>query len=125
MKAETYNIEPINVLPAKLDLAERAGQFLRQNSARAVKLEEIASYIHMSASSLSHRYHAETGETPMKTLARIRVNLAKSFLMKGYSLKAIAEQLGFNDAFHLSKSFKRIEGTPPRRFLKENRGKRA
>lgn len=118
IEAENYRIEPVDVPPAEPDLAKQVDQYLRQNASSHVNLAGIARHAGMSVSSLSHSYHEETGQTPMQTLANIRINLTKSFLMKGYSLKSIAEQLGFSDAFHLSKTFKRIEGISPRKFIK-------
>jgi transcriptional regulator GlxA family with amidase domain len=68
-------------------------------------------------STLAHRYRQETGEPPMLKLTRLRINLAKGLLLKGQPLKAIAEAAGFSDAFHLSKTFKRLEGAAPKHFL--------
>lgn len=101
----------------EMNFARRVDHFLQQHLTGAVTLEAIARHLHVSPSTLSHRYRAETGQSPMTTLARKRVGLAKLMLVKGHSLKAIAPATGFCDAFHLSKTFKRIEGLSPRRFL--------
>jgi AraC-like DNA-binding protein len=39
------------------------------------------------------------------------------FSLLGQSLKSVAESTGFSDAFHLSKTFKRLEGAAPKHFL--------
>jgi len=70
----------------------------------------------MSVSALAHRYRAATGETPMTTVKRARLDLAKGLLAKGYRLKEIASQVGFADEFHLSKTFKQVEGVSPRAY---------
>jgi len=74
--------------------------------------------LHVSISSLSHRYKQEKGVSPITRLLSLRINYSKALLLKGYPLKAIAVQLGFTDAFHFSKTFKIMEGIPPREFLK-------
>jgi len=45
-------------------------------------------------------------------------------LQRGLPLKAIAQRLGFSDAFHLSKTFKRVEGISPRTFRCRHVGER-
>jgi AraC-like DNA-binding protein len=91
--------------------------FLRANLAMPIRLAEIAREVNVSPSTLSHRYRKETGETPMQTLARFRITVAKSLLLRGYPLKNVAPETGFCDEYHLSKAFKRIEGLSPRRWL--------
>ncbi len=91
--------------------------FLRDHVSEPVRLASVARKARMSVSALIRRYKAETGETPMKTLQRMRVNMAKTHLVRGGTLETVAKRLGFCDAYHLSKTFKRIEGIPPRKFL--------
>ena len=89
-----------------------------------VAVTDVARHVHVSASSLSHRYREETGVTPMGRLIRMRIDLARALIVKGQPLKIVAEETGFSDAFHLSKTFKRLEGVSPREFLR-NMGGRA
>ena len=42
--------------------------------------------------------------------------LVPRLLAKGYRLKEIARQAGFADEFHLSKTFKQMEGMSPRAY---------
>ncbi len=90
--------------------------FLKEHVAEKVTLDRIARHVHASVSSLSHRYREAAGETPIQALARLRISYAKPLLLQGQSLDVIADQLGFSDAFHLSKTFKRVEGVSPSRF---------
>jgi AraC-like DNA-binding protein len=114
---ETYCLSrPDSSIPATL--SGRAEQFLREHLPEKITLSGIARALSVSVSSLSHRYRAETGETPMATLARLRIEQARMMLLKGAPMKAVAFQLGFVDAFHFSKVFKRVTGVSPRRFLK-------
>lgn len=92
-------------------------EYLRQNINRNVSLHEIAQYTGVSVSTLTHSYPVETGETPLATHERLRINEIKNLLFKGEPLKVIAKILGFKDIYHLSKYFKRIEGVSPKKFL--------
>jgi transcriptional regulator GlxA family with amidase domain len=42
-------------------------------------------------------------------------------LLRGIPLHTIAEELGFSDAFHLSKTFKQVLGLAPRHLLRDYR----
>lgn len=107
-------------------LAERVDTFMKSHLGDKLTLPEIARHLHVSVSLLSHQYRRETGNSPAAAFARFRVEQAKSLLLKGFPLKTVAAQLGFADAFHLSKTFKRLEGISPRAFITGGgRGSRA
>jgi transcriptional regulator GlxA family with amidase domain len=40
----------------------------------------------------------------------LRVSHSKKLLMAGHTVKEVAEETGFYDAFHCSKTFKKVEG---------------
>jgi AraC-like DNA-binding protein len=94
----------------ELPLAMRVESYLASHLTKPVSLRELADHLDISESSLSHRYSADTGATPIATLLRMRVDMAKGMLLKGHPLKLIAQQTGFADAFHLSRTFKRLAG---------------
>jgi AraC-like DNA-binding protein len=98
------------------DFVQIVRQYLHAHLSDAVTLAEIAEHLGVSPSTLSHRFRAETGEAPMATLQRLRIDLAKVLLARGYPLKEVARQTGFCDAFYLSKVFKRQEGLTPRAY---------
>jgi AraC-like DNA-binding protein len=102
-------------------LIQTVDRYLRGHIGEPVALAEVARHAHVGASTLSHRYRAATGRTPMSQFAEMRIGHAKSLLLKGMPLKTVAAQLGFADAFHLSKTFKRIEGVSPREFRQAGR----
>ncbi len=97
---------------------QAADEYLSAHLAGPVLLADLAQHLHVSVSTLSHSYHAETGETPMSRLMRLRVNQAKTLLVSGQTLSAIAEATGFSDMAHLSRTFKRAEGVSPREYLR-------
>jgi AraC-like DNA-binding protein len=91
---------------------------MKSHLSERLTLRRLAREAHVAVSTLSHAYRSQTGEPPMATLMRYRIDAAKGLLLKGYRLKAIAEQTAFSDAFHLSKAFKKLEGRSPRAFLR-------
>jgi len=67
------------------------------------------------------RFHAcfveEFGLSPMRYVNRVRLETAARLLAgTGFKLERIAEVSGFADAFHLSHSFKKHYGMPPRAY---------
>ena len=52
----------------------------------------------------------------MSKMIELRIGLAKNLLLRGQRLKNIAQQTGFSDEYHLSKTFKRVEGKSPKQF---------
>lgn len=123
-KAEdgAYRLEGAGKGSSPKNLAQRVEEHIRNNLGSGLTLDAIASALNVSVSQLTHRYRREAGSSPMATYNQMRIEQAKMLLMKGMPLKAIAGQLGFSDAFHLSKTFKKVEGLCPRRFLKSGIG---
>lgn len=121
LDAETYRVGESHAPPPGPRWVREARDFVRANFAVPIRLSQIAREVNVSTSTLTHRYRKETGETPMQTLARARIAVAKSLLLRGYPLKHVAPETGFCDEYHLSKAFKRHEGLSPRRWLESQR----
>ena len=98
---------------------ESVRAYLQKHIGTNVSIADLAGHLNASVSTISHKYRALTGETPMKTLTAFRINTIKSLLIKGESIKSIAAQTGFYDEFHLSKVFKQVTGIAPSRYLKQ------
>ena len=94
-------------------------KYLQEHADKNVSIGDLAGHMNASVSTISHKYRVLTGESPMKTLTRFRINAVKNLLAKGESIKAIAAQTGFCDEFHLSKVFKKATGTSPSAYLKQ------
>ena len=114
---ENYLLPLSAEAPAPSSLAAEVEDYLRRNLAQRIRLSALAKQFHLSVSSLAHRYRLEAGEAPMAKLIKLRVNMAKGLLLTGQRLDLVAGQTGFYDAYHLSKTFKRLVGLPPRKFV--------
>lgn len=105
--------------PPRRSFAEAVRQRLAERLLDPLDLAQLAASLRVSPSTLSHRYKAETGESPGRTHLRLRVNLAKGLLLKGASVKEAAAQSGFYDEFHFSRTYKRLTGDNPSRVAGE------
>ena len=93
-------------------------EHLQRRLGEPVSIAEIAASLRLSVSTVSHAYQKLVGETPMKTLRRLRIHRLKVLLAEGWSLDAAAHDAGFCDAHHASREFKRAEGITPSGFLR-------
>jgi AraC-like DNA-binding protein len=77
----------------------------------------LAAEIGKSVSFVAHHFEREFGKTPRQYILMRRMEEAKTMLENGASVQATAERLGFYDAFHFSKTFKRFWKKPPSGFF--------
>jgi AraC family transcriptional regulator, arabinose operon regulatory protein len=81
---------------------------------RAWKVRELAKLSGLSQPHFFRRFRQATGSSPIDLLRRERINHARRRLLQSKdSIKEIAEQVGYQDAFFFSRDFKRYTGVPP------------
>lgn len=103
---------------------EQAEEKLRTGRLTDPSLEEIARSMGMSYSAFRKRFVQTSGKSPGEYRADEIVRRACSLLLESNeTLAAIAADLGFHDAFHLSKRFKQVVGMSPQEFRRQNRGR--
>jgi len=101
---------------AEAGLVPRAEHLLKSGIGNPPTCEELARKLNVSASTLSHRFRREKGESVMKYLMKLRIEQAKHLLEEGLSLSAVAAQTGFDNPFHFSRAFKRTVGFSPSEY---------
>jgi AraC-like DNA-binding protein len=80
-------------------------------------VQRLATLAGMSRSTFAERFRARAGETPIAYLARWRMMLAAERLQHGDdTIARIAGALGYESEHAFNTAFKRIMGTPPRRY---------
>jgi AraC-like DNA-binding protein len=92
-------------------------QYLVAHLHERITLGRIAKELHTSIPTLKRRYSAREKESITQTLIRMRIGRVKQLLHEGVTVAEAAEKTGFFDPFHLSRTFRRLEGIPPREFL--------
>lgn len=119
----TWRIPEEGAVSATLSPIVSATQaWLRAHLHEHVSLSDLAASLNVSVSTLAHRFRAETGVSPMMARLQMRIDLAKNLLLRGVALKHIADETGFCDLYHLSKMFKRVTGSSPRKFMESGAG---
>jgi AraC-like DNA-binding protein len=91
-----------------------------------VSVERLARELNVSYSSFRQAFKAQAGISPKQYQLRIRLHKAQDFLANtSKSVGEIADILGFDSAFHLSKQFKDSTGLAPQAWRKRLVGLRA
>ena len=83
---------------------------------RSWTLERMADAVHTTPRTLTRRFRASTGQSPVKFLERYRVKLACDALASGAASTAAADTAGFESFQKMQRAFKRQLGTTVGRY---------
>lgn len=86
-----------------------------------VSLDQIAENMYLSPFYISKIFKSETGDTPIRHLINIRLEKARELLENGWgsSIQEVAASVGYDDAYHFSKLFKKRYGASPSQMKKK------
>ena len=80
----------------------------------SVATADVADHVYVSQWHLSKLINKHVNQSFFDILGRMRIDRAKVLLAdSSLRIHAIAEQVGYSDVAHFSKSFKRIAGMTP------------
>ncbi len=92
-------------------------RFIRFNYAAPVRLEDLASQLHLSVSRTSRVVHEIMGSPFRELLRHERMQAARVLLLTtDLPVYEVAAQVGMPDAYHFNRVFKETTGMPPGRF---------
>jgi AraC-like DNA-binding protein len=100
----------------------RAVECIRRNFDQPLRVDQLAREVGMSVSGFHHYFKAVTGMTPLQFQKQLRLQEARR-LMVGENLPAIeaAYRVGYQDASHFNREYKRLFGAPPLRDVQRLR----
>ncbi|BAM00459.1 MULTISPECIES: AraC family transcriptional regulator [Caldilinea] len=100
----------------------RAVECIRRNFDQPLRIDQLAREVGMSVSGFHHYFKAVTGMTPLQFQKQLRLQEARR-LMIGENLPAIdaAYRVGYQDASHFNREYKRLFGAPPLRDVQRLR----
>ncbi len=113
----------IAVLGGHAHRIARAIELLRKEFDQPLRIDSIAHDLGMSVSGFHHHFKAVTAMSPLQFQKRLRLQEARR-LMLGEHLDAAsaAYRVGYDDASHFSREYKRLFGAPPLRDVERLRG---
>lgn len=97
----------------------QAASWLRENFHHQLKIEQLASNVGMSISSLHHHFKAVTAMTPMQYQKQLRLNEARRLmLLEKMDAGTAGYRVGYQSASQFSREYSRFYGTSPARDIK-------
>ena len=100
----------------------RAVERLRKDFNQPLRIESIARELGMSVSGFHHHFKSVTAMSPLQFQKQLRLQEARR-LMLGENLDATgaAYRVGYDDASHFNREYKRLFGAPPMRDVERLR----
>ncbi|MBQ8536159.1 MAG: response regulator [Clostridia bacterium] len=109
--------EPVSDEPpseAASFVVRAALSYMQEHYAQRLSLGDVADNVYVSQWHLSKLINRHTGQSFLDLLSNIRIDKAKQLLADpSMRVHEVAEQVGFSDVAHFSKTFKRITGKTP------------
>jgi AraC-like DNA-binding protein len=97
----------------------RCQRYLEEHWPELASLDQAAKKCHVDPAYLCRLFTRFDHQSPYQFLLRLRMTRgAELLLTPGASVKQVAEELGFADAFHFSRIFKKLMGLPPTQFAR-------
>lgn len=117
MSLKGYAFESAN----KKYVVEQMVSYFEDHYSEKISLDQIAENMYLSPFYISKIFKSETGDTPIRHLINIRLEKAKELLEggDGSSIQEIAASVGYDDAYHFSKLFKKRYGITPSQARKK------
>lgn len=95
----------------------RAIEYFEKNLTKKISVEDISTEVNMSVSGIIQHFKTSTGMTPIKYLISMRIKRAEELLCgTKMTLAQIASECGYENAFYLSKAFKKVKGVSPKAY---------
>ncbi len=97
---------------------ERAADYINDNCAAALRLEDICGAAGLSPSYLIRAFRKRYGMTPHAYLLNRRIQLARGLLREGRAIAEVALETGFVDQAHFQRIFKQLLAATPGQYLR-------
>jgi AraC-like DNA-binding protein len=100
----------------------RAIQRLRQNFDQPLRIDDIAREIGMSVSGFHHHFKAVTAMSPLQFHKQMRLQEARRLMLgQGLDAASAGYRVGYNEASHFNREYKKLFGVPPIRDVERLR----
>src|SRR5918998_2608878 len=109
-------LQQIAVLGGHAHRIARALERLSEDFDRPLRIEGVARELGMSVSGFHHHFKAVTAMSPLQFQKRVRLQEAPRLMLAEHRHAASAgHRVGYSDASHFNREYKRLFGAPPMR----------
>ena len=102
-----YTVEPIN------ERIRNVSKFIKSNYMDKISVAQLSTMFGIERSYLYRIFKEKYAIGPKEYLTQVRLENAKLYLQKGYSVTECAYMVGYSDAFSFSKAYKKYHGQSP------------
>jgi AraC-like DNA-binding protein len=123
LKGEQGNqLRQIAVLGGHSHRIARALERLRLDFDRPLRIEDIAREVGMSVSGFHHHFRAVTAMSPLQFQKQLRLREARHLMLsEDLDAASAGHRVGYSDASHFTREYKRLFGAPPMRDVERLR----
>jgi AraC-like DNA-binding protein len=115
-------LRQIAVLSGHTHRIARALERLRKDFDRQLRIEDIARELGMSVSGFHHHFRAVTAMSPRQFQKQLRLQEARHLMLAGdLDAASAGYRVGYSDASHFTRDYKRLFGAPPMRDVERLR----
>ncbi len=102
-------------------IAEAIQRFQKEYD-QPLRIDDVAQELGMSVSSFHHHFKAVTALTPLQFQKRLRLQEARRLMLsEDIDVASAGYQVGYEDASHFNREYKRLFGSPPLRDVQRLR----
>jgi AraC-like DNA-binding protein len=115
-------LRQIAVLGGHTHRIARAIERLREDFDRPLRIEDVARESGMSVSGFHHHFRAVTAMSPLQFQKRLRLQEARHLMLaEDLDAAGAGYRVGYSDASHFTREYKRLFGAPPARDVERLR----
>ncbi len=112
------HLRAIATLGEQSNRTAKAVAWLKENYAKPLRVEELASVARMGVSTLHHHFRSMTAMSPLQYQKRLRLHTARSrMLTNGLDAASAAFEVGYESPSQFSREYRRFFGQPPKRDI--------
>jgi AraC-like DNA-binding protein len=113
------NLRAIATLGEQSNRTAKAVAWLRENYAKPLRVEELATVAQMGVSTLHHHFRSLTAMSPLQYQKQLRLHTARvRMLTDGMDAASAAFEVGYESPSQFSREYSRFFGQPPMRDIK-------
>jgi LacI family transcriptional regulator len=130
VETRNYYLEPghvvtrqsSDVLAIHDEAIAKAVRYIRQNSDKSIKVNDVVSASGISRRSLELKFIEHVGATPLEEIHRMQLDRIKQLLVEtDMTIAELARQTGFRYQEYFARFFKQRTGLTPTKFRRMNR----
>ncbi|WP_153031031.1 AraC family transcriptional regulator [Amycolatopsis sp. YIM 10] len=107
-------VRQIGLASSTLSHVSRAIQWIRDNYAEPMRIEDLARLAGMSPSAFHRHFRATTAMSPLQYQKRIRLQEARSLLVaRAGDVVGVAHLVGYDSPTQFNREYRRLFGAPP------------